>query len=194
MIIHKSNIDKNLIDRILKHPFLSLSYEEKMFLPRKNLTNWISPNQENLHDYELAVLQFLNKEKYDHKNLWIEYWFQNLTGPSRGLEPHCDLNQYIRGGGDYNESPTTIAVYLLTDIKEDEGNLCISEWTSLDEKNAMAEGERLNEIKKHKYHRIIPKAGNVIYFNGSQHYHWIEPITSGKRISMLINFWDRKYE
>lgn len=148
-----------------------------------------------------TVLDILQQEQYDFGDRIVEYWFQSVTSPGPSLGPHCDYNFIYRQkmkleGSDWPHrvpkdrivSPVTIAAYLeVQDLQG--GELAISHRTWYDESHP-DDGRVIMGIKEtYPFETFKPNQGDVVYFRGSEHYHWIQPTQGGRRRSMLINFW-----
>ena len=200
LIISKSKIKPEYREIFLTAKYF---YEKPDFHNIVELSTFFLPdNPEN--QIEETIVKFLNEEQYDYTGKCIEYWFQHqIEGWS--LAAHCDYNHHVRadisdGGAwihtvDQNRivSPITIGCYLLADNLEG-GELGISSHTWLDEKTPLQLDEDLQErIKNSKIEYYQPKVDDVLYFEGSKHYHWIEEVKSGERKSMMINFWPARY-
>lgn len=144
-----------------------------------------------------AVLEFLDREQFRCNKKYIEYWFQDKSS-DENLWPHVDFNDMLRlrlakGEQISRErlmSPITISCYL--DIQDLEGGeFCISECSWLNYEREIQPEEALREeISKYIYESYKPVTGDVLYFEGSRYYHWINKVLSGTRKSVLINFWD----
>lgn len=152
--------------------------------------------------YDLTIIELLRRLDYPYKDKnTIEYWFQNKK-EGESLFPHCDYNHHIRAlGGDPSfvidrekmTSPITLSVYLeVRDMIG--GHLCISDKDWFDMENPFVGPE---EITRHigdaPYEAIMPEEGDILFFEGSRYFHWIDKIQQGTRKSVLINFWDIDY-
>lgn len=184
-LIRKSYVDEDLAQIFLAESSTNTNY-----------TNYFlksSPASE-IHR---AILEFLNRQGFGCSNKYIEYWFQKRQIDD-GHWPHVDFNEFTRKKLADGEtvppeklmSPITIACYLETDDLEG-GEFCISERSWLDYEREIQPAEALlEELHKYTYETYKPTAGDVLYFEGSRYYHWINKITRGTRKSMLINFWN----
>lgn len=181
-IIRRSSIDDDLS-----------SFFVKASTPGAHYFHINSP----INDVDQAILEFLKRQKFCCSREYVEYWFQEKeTG--QDLWPHVDFNDKLRIKLSQGESvpperlmsPITIACYL--EIHDMEGGeLCISDRSWLDYEREIQPVEELRkEMYRHAYELISPKQGDVLYFEGSRYYHWINTVRSGSRKSMLINFWD----
>lgn len=195
-IIKRSRLRPELREVFLQAPFFTRRVISFNLEDYSNFFSWDNPKTE----IDRAVIQFLNEEGYNYTGKEIEYWFQHQTSGMQ-LPPHCDYNYIIRNEAANRDSswihtverervmsPVTIACYLNTDNIEG-GELCISDqdWFSIEKPmNVSAE-----DIKKYPYEVYKPEACDVLYFEGSKYYHWINPVLSGDRKSMLINFWSK---
>lgn len=193
LIIKQSTISDELRKKLCNHPFFqtpiyNLDHQDTFI---KN-----SPASE----YDLAVLEFLNDEGYDHSGKYVEYWFQKYDNThTLGLFPHCDYNDAYRSkmkdqAPDWPHkvdanliiSPITIVVYLEVSSNMEGGELNISYRTWYEEPYPTA----LNiNITQYPFEKISPVQGSVIYFKGSENYHWVNPVIKGHRKSLIINFW-----
>lgn len=181
-IIRKSSIEDDLASL-----FVKASTPGAHYFHVNNPTN----------DVDQSVLEFLKRQKFGCSREYIEYWFQEKeTG--QDLWPHVDFNDKLRIKLSQGEkvpperlmSPITIACYLEVNAMEG-GELCISDRSWLDYEREIQPVEELRkEMYRHAYELISPKQGDVLYFEGSRYYHWINTVRSGTRKSMLINFWD----
>lgn len=165
---------------------------------RETQGNFIS----TINNTDRLVLDFINELDIDSKGFLIEYWFQ-FQKEGEKLTPHCDYNTKARKelptsniarflkdkNLNYYLSPKTIAVYL--EISSDllGGDLCISkDFTYLSEN--VTEDRILNGL----FERYSPIQGEVLQFEGSKYYHWIDRVLKGTRKSLLINFWPKDLE
>lgn len=192
LITKESSISDSLRSTLLKHPFFNNPYSFKL------QDTFINGQPESV--YDSAVLQFLDEENIDYSDRLVEYWFQNNTA---GLSAHCDYNFIYREkmtlvGNDWPHrvekhlivSPITIAAYLEVSDDMTGGELCISGRTWYEDKEPVS--INTDFIKRLPHQTIIPKQGQVIYFKGSDHYHWVNRVITGSRKSMLINFWPKE--
>lgn len=181
-IIRKSSIDEDLISL-----FVKASTPGAHYFHVNKPTN----------DVDHAVLEFLKRQQFGCSREYIEYWFQEKeTG--QDLWPHVDFNDKLRIKLSEGElisperlmSPITIACYLEVNQMEG-GELCISDRSWLDYEREIQPVEELRkEMYRYSYESISPKQGDVLYFEGSRYYHWINTVSNGSRKSMLMNFWD----
>jgi hypothetical protein len=162
-----------------------------------NLFVWNEPKTQ----IEYSILKLLEIEGYDYSDKMIEYWFQHqLQG--QALAPHCDYNHTIRsnsfeGGGGWLHSfpkelvmsPITIGCYLQIGNTTG-GELCISDmdWFDL-AKPLFLDDNDMQKIRSAHYETFMPRDGDIVYFEGSKYFHWINPVIEGERKSMMINFW-----
>lgn len=144
-----------------------------------------------------AVLEFLDRQQFDCNKTHIEYWYQAQEA-SQDLWPHVDFNEKLRHRINAGEqlkpeelmSPITIACYLEANNLVG-GEFCISERSWLDYEREITPPEALKEeLLKYTYESFQPTEGDVLYFEGSRYYHWINEVKSGSRKSILINFWN----
>lgn len=199
-------ISKSKLNPEYREIFLSAKHfhEQPDYANFSSLTNWFDPvNPAN--EIDETVIKFLNDEQYDYTDKQIEYWFQDMT-PGRKLMAHCDYNHKVRefnpgDGGQWIHtvkkqdvmSPITIACYLELDNMKG-GDLVISEHTWFDEPEPLFFDEDVqSRVYSAPKHHFTPQVDDVVYFEGSKYYHWIEPLTQGRRKSMNINFWPRDY-
>lgn len=169
MIKHKSKLDEDLKNILLEG------------LPTgPNYFNYEKPQTHLDH----AVLILLQRLDFKFTRKYVEYWFQHQTA-GQDLWPHVDYNKTIGV-----ESPITLACYLeVNDLVG--GELCISEKTWLTINKDLNSLKALKEeLLKCNHECYSPVENDVLYFEGSKYYHWINPVVSGSRKSMLINFWD----
>lgn len=184
-------IDDDIRLQLLTHPFFES--ETRSFELQQHMFDATSPR----NGFDRAVLELLNRERFDYDDKIIEYWFQN----NPRLDAHCDYNFIYRQRMMLNSpdwphhvdeslitSPITVAVYLQVEDLVG-GELCISHtpWREVPEA-ALAP----NDIKDRPYDTLVPTQGLIYYFKGSHHYHWVNEIKSGIRRGMLINFWPRE--
>ena len=148
-------------------------------------------------EIEKAIVEFLDRQGFGCNKKHAEFWFQQQV-ESDSLWPHVDFNDKLRLKLSEGEkippeklmSPITIACYLQVDDMEG-GDLCISHRSWLDYEREIHPVEELKkELLKYTYETFKPMTGDVLYFEGSRWYHWIDTLTQGTRKSMLINFWD----
>lgn len=192
LVTKESSINKELRLILLKHPFFHHSY-------RFDLQDTFIKGQPE-SEYDLAVFQFLQSENVDYSDRVVEYWFQD---GKQGLSPHCDYNFIYREkmkleGDDWPHkvdknlivSPITLAVYL--EISDDltGGELCISSRTWHEDPEPA--NITLDHVLQYPYDSITPTQSQVLYFMGSENYHWVNKVKNGTRKSMLINFWPKK--
>jgi hypothetical protein len=146
---------------------------------------------------DLAVLELIHEQGYVSDRPYIEYWFQEQTAGQQ-LWPHVDFNDKLRHRLAQGESipperlmsPITIACYLETKNLYG-GEFCISSRSWLDYEREIHPAEALKEeMLKYDYECYNPNRNDLLYFEGSRWYHWINPVVLGSRKSMLINFWD----
>ena len=198
LVTKESSIAEDKKDLLLAHPYLtSENLPHPMMLALQDHFIREKPQSE----FDSIVLSLLDDEGFDYTNKCIEYWFQKHDSSMLiSLEPHCDYNFIYREkmkleGDDWPHkvdkskivSPITIAVYLEVSPDMKGGELCISHRTWYeDAEPANITGEF---VKQFPYDTICPKQSQILYFRGSEHYHWVNPVTCGKRKSMLINFW-----
>jgi hypothetical protein len=200
LIISKSKLKPEYRDIFLTAKFFS---EKPGFDDMSAWTNWFDPANAK-GAIEQTILDFLDEQSYDYSDNQIEYWFQDFIDVGR-LDPHCDYNHKVRGFGmDAGEwlhtadkhmimSPVTIGIYLeVSNLKG--GDLIIHHHEWFNEPTPLFLDEhaqkRIAEAPKENY---TPQQDDVIYFEGSRYYHSIEPMESGTRKSMMINFWPREY-
>lgn len=182
-IIRKSRLDDDLRNILL----LGFNTDRGTYFDRDN------PKTEIDH----AIIELLNRENFNVNKRYVEYWYQFQTS-SMSLWPHVDFNEALRirlQSGEKIErhtlmSPITLACYLEIDNLQG-GDLCISErsWLQYDYEPHPVEALR-EELSKYNHERYSPSQGDIVYFEGSKYYHWIDTVLSGSRKSMLINFWD----
>lgn len=192
LVIKEDRISDELRCILLKHPYFHTSYRFDL------QDTFINGQPES--EYDLAVLQFLQNENVDYSDRVVEYWFQD---GKQGLSPHCDYNFIYRQkmkfeGYDWPHkadknlivSPITLAVYL--EISDDltGGELCISSRTWYEDPEPA--NITLDHVLQYPYDIVIPTQSQVLYFNGSENYHWVNKVITGSRKSMLINFWPKE--
>lgn len=182
--------------------FLTAEHFTGKLLRPHERTTWFDPlNPEN--DIQNTIVEFLNDQSYDYSDKQIEYWFQHHTTGSR-LAPHCDYNHKVRAKGSGGEwlhtyhktmvmSPITIACYLeIIDLEG--GELAISPYTWFNEQFPLTlTEESFSKIYSSEIQYIAPEQDDVLYFEGSKYYHWIEEVRRGERKSMMLNFWPSEY-
>lgn len=197
-VIKRSKIRPQLRDTILTADYFISRPQSGQEADKTNYVEYNNPRNE----IDEAVFAFLGEEGYDYSNKLVEYWFQyKMT--TENLEPHCDYNHLVRMVGCQNEkgwvhkvpkqllmSPITIAVYLEIPNDMKGGELCISDkdWFDLEDPLKFSTTD-LILIKNSSHEKIIPKQDEVLYFEGSRYFHWINTIANSTRKSMLINFW-----
>jgi hypothetical protein len=195
-VIKEDKISDELRCILLKHPYFYNTY-------RFDLQDTFIKEQP-VSEYDSAVLQFLDDQQFDYSGRCIEYWFQNYNSThSAGLSPHCDYNFIYRQkmkleSNDWPHkvdknlivSPMTLAVYL--EISDDltGGELCISSRTWYEDPEPA--NITLDHVLQFPYDTITPKQNQVLYFMGSENYHWVNKVNTGIRKSMLINFWPKE--
>lgn len=197
-ILNKSTVDEHLRLLLLDHPYFSTS-PKNFDIQRTYIL------EEPVTDYDKLIFEFLAHENYNHEDRIIEYWFQHQIAPTGQLYPHCDYNYEYRikmgpAGDDWPHkvdknmimSPITLLVYLCVSSDMEGGELGISTRTWMEE--PLAASSELSRVIKQEYpHELIkPVTGDVLYFKGSEHYHWIEPVTAGERKSLILNFWPKE--
>jgi len=193
LILKQSIIEDKLRQQLCNHPFF-----QTPIYSLENQNTFITTCPKS--DYDLAILEFLKNEQYDHSNYYVEYWFQKYDNThTLGLFPHCDYNDTYRNTlgnipSDWPHredsslvvSPITIVVYLEIPDDMKGGELNISHRTWYEEEFPTLAWD---SIKQYPFDTIIPCQSSVIYFKGSDHYHWVNPVTNGHRKSLIINFW-----
>lgn len=161
--------------------------------PHTNYFDKTNPQTE----IEKAIVEFMRRQNFGCNKKYVEFWFQQQVA-DQALWPHVDFNDKLRirlSKGEQIEqhrlmSPITIACYLEANDMEG-GELCISHRSWLDYETEIQPAEELmKELLHHTYETYKPVTGDVLYFEGSRYYHWIQKLTRGSRKSMLINFWD----
>ena len=144
----------------------------------------ITDMEEATYFYIAKLLEIPSKYRY------IEAWKQKTNQ----LAPHCDFNvNYNREGADLSDeskfiSPITVAIYPLISDNLEGGELCVSSRSWRDELPNPFNKTR-EYLQQFPYDKIKPKSRSIATFEGSNFYHWIEPITKGFRSSILLNFW-----
>ncbi len=201
LIISKSKLNPEYRDIFLSARHF---HEEPNYWDLSSLTNWFDPSNPT-NQIDETVLKFLDDEGYDYSKNQIEYWFQHMHS-GRELAPHCDYNHKVRefGPGDGGQwihdankeevmSPITIALFLeLTNLEG--GAFMISHHTWFNEPAPLfLDDETKSRIYNAPTEKYNPEVDDVIYFEGSKYYHWIENVAKGERKSMNINFWPRDY-
>lgn len=190
-ITYRTTIDSEVSNTLLTHQYFNTK------LPEHQGSLIVDGVASNEHDE--AILQFVTNQQLPYEN--IEYWFQSKTTEDSFLSPHCDYNVLTRINQDFNPhewikagkkdefiSPLTIAAYL--EISDDliGGELCISSAT-WEEFPWPYEPTREELIDFKPYEINLPVNSEVLYFQGSMNYHWVEKVIRGSRKSLLINFW-----
>ena len=184
-IIRKSIIDPDLIDIFLDEASKNDKY-----------TNYFQKDKPETKVHE-AILELLRRECFGCSRNYIEYWFQDRK-ENESHWPHVDFNEFSRAKlADGKKvlpeelmSPITIACYLEINNMIG-GEFCISERSWQDyESEIQPEDARLKDLLQYTYETYKPVTGDVLYFEGSRYYHWIQKLHSGSRKSMLINFWN----
>lgn len=195
LIIDRSSIDDDLRVVMAEHPHFNIDPRD-----RDDMSYFID---EPSNRFDEVVLEFLSRQGYDREGMVVEYWFQNHAPPFSSLSPHCDYNLIYREkmkleGDDWPHrvdkrlitSPITIAAYIQIDNLVG-GELGISSRTWMEEQFPVSYSVQIG-IKQYPYELFAPSQGDVVYFKGSHHYHWIEPVRGGVRKSVLINFWPKE--
>ena len=197
LVIKETVIDEATRDILLKHPYFHT------YPPSFELQDTLIEGQPE-SVYDSAVFSFLDSIEYDYTDKIVEYWFQSHNAVmNRGLSPHCDYNFIYREKmklegdewphivpRDHIVSPITIAVYLEVTEDLEGGELCISHRSWYEEKKPATVDS--DYIKTFPFDTIRPIQDRVLFFKGSEQYHWVNPITAGSRKSMLINFWPKE--
>lgn len=198
---------KSTLSNELKEIFLSASYfkTKPTTYNLEDYTNyfrWDKPKTE----IENAIIRLLEIEECTFTNKIIEYWFQHQV-KGQSLAPHCDYNHIIRNevltsSGEWLHtvdkaiimSPITIGCYLKVGNMIG-GELCISEKDWFDTADPLRfVGNDLENIKSYPYEQYMPRDNDILYFEGSKYFHWINPVIEGERKSMMINFWPEDME
>tara|TARA_R110000822_G_scaffold5031_5_gene21785 strand:+ start:6454 stop:7071 length:618 start_codon:yes stop_codon:yes gene_type:complete len=162
-------------------------------------TNYFDP-EGDINLIESTIIEFLDNEQFYYKDKKIEYWFQHqVTG--QNLAPHCDYNHSVREAIGIDDgkwlheadktqvmSPVTIGCYLECNNLLG-GELCISEYDWFEHPTPTFIDP--DDIVKHPYEMFVPEQDDVIYFEGSKYFHWINDVKRGERKSMMINFWQK---
>ena len=198
LIIHRSKLKPEYREVFLTAKF----FNQKPSLTNLNLqewTNWFDPTNPT-NEIEQTIVKFLEEEGQNYSGKLIEYWFQHQL-PGQHLMAHCDYNHKVRehvvDQGQWLHtvekekimSPITIGCYLEATNLEG-GDLVISQHTWFDEPMPTFIDEHMQlRIDGALCEHYTPQIDDVIYFEGSKHFHWIEKVTSGERKSMMINFW-----
>lgn len=189
-ITKKTKVDRSFCDLLIRHPYYTT-------LDFKDQIHFITDGEAK-DVFEQAILDFLKSQELEFKGKKIEFWFQEQSN-GNGLVPHCDYNFYARNApgfipfewlGTHKEeyflSPITLSIYLEVSDDMEGGELCISEKSWMDYSKFEITKE---ELLQEPYEIYNPIQNEVLYFNGSMYFHWIEPVTKGRRKSVLINFW-----
>lgn len=197
-IIKKSYLEPELKSVFLTAPF----FKEKPSPGIGSATNYFKWNEPKT-DIEYSIISLLNKENIEYSGKYIEYWFQHQV-KGQSLLPHCDYNHIVRindrgrGGSWLHEadkdlimSPVTIACYLQVGNTIG-GELCISEKDWFGYENPFR--VTTEDIKQYPYEQYMPRDNDILYFEGSKYFHWINPVIEGERKSMMINFWPEDME
>lgn len=181
-IIRRSYIEDDLIRIFLDH---QQNYPKNCF-EKANPTT----------EVEYAILEFLDREGFGCSKKYVEFWFQSQQ-TDQDLMPHVDFNEGLRIRMSQGEkftperlmSPITIACYLESEDLIG-GELCVSSKSWMEYEVEPYPEELKKQLLECEYESYRPEKGDVIYFEGSRYYHWIERVQNGSRKSMLINFWD----
>ena len=196
-IIKRSVLRDELRDVFLTAPYFDTKPLTNNYEDYTNFFKWNEPKTQ----IEYSILKLLELEQYDCSDQMIEYWFQHQL-PGQALAPHCDYNHIVRsnsfeGGGNWLHSvpkelvmsPITIGCYLQIGNTTG-GELCISEmdWFNLPTPLFLDDND-MQTIRGAPHETFMPRDRDIIYFEGSKHYHWINPVETGERKSMMINFW-----
>jgi hypothetical protein len=187
-IIKKSQLDKDTAKVLLSAKYFESKPVFTSLSVFSNFFKWDNPTTE----IERSIVSLLDKEEISYNNMTIEYWFQHQK-QGQQLKPHCDYNHIVRAGSAINfdvpekvMSPITIGCYLQVEDMTG-GELCISDHTWFNEPNPLSINS--SDIKKYPYETYVPQLYDIIYFEGSKYFHWINPVIKGERKSMMINFW-----
>jgi hypothetical protein len=193
-ITKRSVLSPELAKVFLQAPYFETKPQTHNLEDYTNFFRWNEPKTQ----IEYAILKLLEVEQYDCSGKIIEYWFQHQVNGQR-LEAHCDYNHLIRRGSVYQDSswlhtvdkslvmsPVTIGCYLKVGNTIG-GELCISELDWFDNPEPMKVDVEF--IKSHPYETFMPRDNDIVYFEGSRYFHWINPVIEGERKSMMINFW-----
>lgn len=197
-------IKKSVLSPELRDVFLTAKYfvEKPQGFDLSQYTNYFNPRNPKTQ-IEYAILKMLDLEEYDPTGKIIEYWFQHQL-PGQYLAPHCDYNHMAREKAIENDprwlfntdrthtmSPVTIGCYLKIGNTIG-GELCISDKDWFDDPNPLCHtGDQLDAIKSYPYETFMPRDCDIVYFEGSRYFHWINPVIEGERMSMMINFWPK---
>jgi hypothetical protein len=190
---------KSVLSPELAAVFLTAPYFESKptTINLEDYTNFFKWNEPKTQ-IEYAVLKLLEVEQYDCTGKIIEYWFQHQVS-GQSLQPHCDYNHLIRAGSVVQDSswlhtvdkslimsPITIGCYLKVGNTIG-GELCISDLDWFDCSEPMKVDAET--IKNSPHETFMPRDNDIIYFEGSRYFHWINTVVEGERKSMMINFW-----
>ena len=198
-IIKKSVLSEELRDIFLTAPYFDSKPQTRNYEEYTNFFRWDEPRTEIEH----SILKLLEIEEYDCFDKKIEYWFQHQL-PGQSLGPHCDYNHTIRsnsfeGGGNWLHSspkelvmsPITIGCYLKIGNTTG-GELCLSDMDWFDIATPLLlSDDTVQRIKGAPHETFMPRDRDIIYFEGSRYFHWINPVIEGERKSMMINFWPK---
>lgn len=196
LITRESTIDKNICDVLITHPFFTTKvFEDQNYF----ISNGVSNNQ-----YDDVLIKFLDDEGMSYKDRMVEYWFQGKT-TGENLEAHCDYNHHVRSLPHFSPhewlntekednflSPITIAAYIDVSDDLDGGELCISHVSWKD--RSPHTHASIDELISYPYEMHKPVLHRVVYFHGSNNFHWINEVKAGIRKSVLINFWPLDYQ
>jgi hypothetical protein len=193
-ITKRSVLSAELADVFLTAPYFERKPATVNLEDYTNFFRWNEPKTQ----IEYAVLKLLEMERYDCSGKIIEYWFQHQVSGQR-LQPHCDYNHLIRKGSIMQDStwlhtvdkslvmsPITIGCYLKVGNTIG-GELCISDLEWFDCPEPM--NVDVEAIKNSPHETFMPRDNDVVYFEGSRYFHWINTVIEGERKSMMINFW-----
>lgn len=196
IITKRSKLSKQHIDVLLTAKFFTDPPKTRNLADYTNFFVWNAP----ANDIERSIINVLEQENVHYRDMKIEYWFQHKMS-GQDLSPHCDYNHFVREDCSYMNdgawlhlqndktrimSPITVGCYLQTDNLKG-GEFCISSHTWFEEPTPML--IEADKIKQHPYEIYKPEVGDIIFFEGSKYYHWINPVETGERKSMMINFW-----
>ncbi len=200
LIISKSKLKPEYREVFLTAKYF---YEKPDYSKIQDLSVFFAPDQPQ-NEIEETIVKFLNEENYDYSGKCVEYWFQHQI-EGWHLAPHCDYNHHVRadisdGGAwihgvhrDRVTSPVTIGCYLEARDLEG-GELAISSHTWHEEPTPLVlDDDSRKRIYGADVEYYRPQVDDVIYFKGSDHYHWIEEVKKGERKSMMLNFWPARY-
>jgi hypothetical protein len=192
LVIKEAEVSDSIRLQLVTHPYFKALHNFQL------QDTFIEGEPKNIFDQ--CVIDILEREGIEYQNTLIEYWFQ---GDSSGLSAHCDYNFVYREkmkleGDDWPHkidsrlivSPVTLAVYLEISDDMEGGELCISHRTWWEDEKPIA--MKHGDIIKYPHEIIRPVQGKILYFKGSEHYHWVNKVTKGSRKSMLINFWPKE--